>query len=203
MSNKTIAMFLDGTWNTPESNTNVYRAKMLVASSNGSSEQRVYYDPGLGTQSFESFRGGVRRGQLVERVEQRWFCGSHGDVGGGDNLNVVSAPFAWIMQKAETRGLKLTETPMVSGHEHVLNDSYKAFIKGLYRIVRFGKRYRRKIGSAGNQVTGGWIEPIRETIDESVFRRWQAVPKYRPQNLIKALEQRSCAPEQQTEDLIL
>lgn len=384
MAKKTIAMFLDGTWNDPEDKTNVFRASELIAPSNGSQEQLVYYDEGLGTQSFEGIRGGVfgkglrknvteayewlsknyedgddvfvfgfsrgaftatsitgmimrwglirpdsgltakeifelyetwdkhtpiydliykarkdpdsltdeqkafleksrriqikmigiwdsvatvgvplgnfsrfsrnalkfhdprwsstydhfyhalaidehrkpfrsvllnhyvndetpetesewRRQQFEDRVEQRWFCGSHGDVGGGDNLKVVSAPYAWILQKAETHGLKLKETPQASGQEHTHphNDSYKSFVKGLYRIVRFGSRYRREIGSKGRRVTGGRIEPIRETVDASVFKRWQHDPNYRPKNLSKALEARACDPDIQSGDFVL
>lgn len=146
-----------------------------------------------------------RREKFQSRVEQRWFCGSHGDVGGGDNLPVVSAPFAWIMAKAASHGLALEHIPQATQleHTHALGDSYKAFLKGLYRLVRFGKRYRREIGSPGRGVSGGWIEPIREVIDVSVFKRWQADTKYRPKNLIKALETRPCDPDSQDQDFRL
>jgi uncharacterized protein (DUF2235 family) len=53
---KRIALFLDGTWNNVDDNTNVYRAKSLC---NKSSEQLCYYSAGVGTQSGEHLSGGM------------------------------------------------------------------------------------------------------------------------------------------------
>jgi uncharacterized protein (DUF2235 family) len=53
---KRLAIFLDGTWNTLNNNTNVWRLKSLTAETEG---QRVYYSQGVGTQRGESARGGV------------------------------------------------------------------------------------------------------------------------------------------------
>ena len=53
---KRIALFLDGTWNTVDDNTNVWRMKSLCAKS---SEQLVYYSAGVGTQSGEQISGGM------------------------------------------------------------------------------------------------------------------------------------------------
>lgn len=47
---KRIALFLDGTWNNVQDNTNVWRLKCLCLQS---SEQVVYYSAGVGTQSGE------------------------------------------------------------------------------------------------------------------------------------------------------
>ena len=53
---KRIALFLDGTWNNVDDNTNVWRMKSLCAKS---SEQIVYYSAGVGTQSGEHISGGM------------------------------------------------------------------------------------------------------------------------------------------------
>lgn len=53
---KRIALFLDGTWNNVDDNTNVWRMKSLCAKS---SEQLVYYSAGVGTQSGEQLSGGM------------------------------------------------------------------------------------------------------------------------------------------------
>lgn len=53
---KQIALFLDGTWNNVDDNTNVWRLKSLCAKS---SEQLVYYSAGVGTQSGEHVSGGM------------------------------------------------------------------------------------------------------------------------------------------------
>jgi uncharacterized protein (DUF2235 family) len=53
---KRIAIFLDGTANTLNNNTNVWRLKSLTVEN---TEQRVYYSQGVGTKRGEVARGGV------------------------------------------------------------------------------------------------------------------------------------------------
>ncbi|MES5481528.1 DUF2235 domain-containing protein [Bradyrhizobium sp. INPA03-11B] len=53
---KRLAIFLDGTWNTLNNNTNVWRLKSLTAET---ADQCVYYSQGVGTKRGESARGGV------------------------------------------------------------------------------------------------------------------------------------------------
>jgi uncharacterized protein (DUF2235 family) len=53
---KRLAIFLDGTWNTLNNNTNVWRLKSLTAET---ADQRVYYSQGVGTRRGESARGGI------------------------------------------------------------------------------------------------------------------------------------------------
>jgi uncharacterized protein (DUF2235 family) len=54
--NKRIAVFLDGTWNTVNDNTNVWRMKSLCAVG---SDQICYYSAGVGTQYGEKLKGGM------------------------------------------------------------------------------------------------------------------------------------------------
>ncbi len=53
---KRIALFLDGTWNTVTSNTNVWRLRSLCREG---ADQAVYYEQGLGTKYGEKARGGM------------------------------------------------------------------------------------------------------------------------------------------------
>ena len=53
---KRIALFLDGTWNNADANTNVWRLKSLCGET---PEQLVYYSAGVGTQSGEQLTGGM------------------------------------------------------------------------------------------------------------------------------------------------
>jgi uncharacterized protein (DUF2235 family) len=53
---KRLAIFLDGTWNTLNNNTNVWRLKSLTAET---VDQRVYYSQGVGTLRGEAARGGI------------------------------------------------------------------------------------------------------------------------------------------------
>ena len=53
---KKLAIYLDGTFNTLNNNTNVWRLKSLTSQTSG---QRVYYSQGVGTVRGEVVRGGV------------------------------------------------------------------------------------------------------------------------------------------------
>ncbi|MCK1715047.1 DUF2235 domain-containing protein [Bradyrhizobium sp. 143] len=53
---KRLAIYLDGTFNTLNNNTNVWRLRSLTAQS---ADQRVYYSQGVGTKRGEIARGGV------------------------------------------------------------------------------------------------------------------------------------------------
>ncbi len=62
-------------------------------------------------------------------------------------------------------------------------DSYGSFLGGLYKL--FLRKYERPIGSEPVE-TGESIEnAINETIDGSVFERWQSDETYRPSNLVE------------------
>jgi uncharacterized protein (DUF2235 family) len=62
---KRIAVFLDGTWNNVDDNTNVWRLKSLC---DKSAEQRVYYSAGVGTQSGEKLSGGMFGIGIIDEV---------------------------------------------------------------------------------------------------------------------------------------
>ena len=74
---KRIALFLDGTWNTRENNTNVWRLKSLC---NCNDEQIIYYSKGVGTGLGEKVTGGA--------------------LGYGTNQEVVDA-YEWLMDHYE------------------------------------------------------------------------------------------------------
>ena len=77
---KRIALFLDGTWNTVDSKTNVYRLSRAVLSNASGVAQHVFYDQGVGTKRFEWLRGGA--------------------LGYGLGANVVEA-YAWLLREYE------------------------------------------------------------------------------------------------------
>jgi len=57
---KRIALFLDGTWNRPDDNTNVWRSKLLVADVDAAGvAQESYYEVGVGTKRTDRLRGGA------------------------------------------------------------------------------------------------------------------------------------------------
>jgi uncharacterized protein (DUF2235 family) len=66
---KRIAVFLDGTWNTVNDNTNVWRLNSLLASSSKDGrEQRAYYHRGVGTTYGSRARGGMLGYGLNEEI---------------------------------------------------------------------------------------------------------------------------------------
>jgi uncharacterized protein (DUF2235 family) len=75
---KRIALYLDGTWNNVDDNTNVWRLKSLCLQS---SEQLVYYSAGVGTQTGEHISGGM--------------------FGIGINQEVINA-YEWLVEHYET-----------------------------------------------------------------------------------------------------
>ncbi|HSX58930.1 MAG TPA: DUF2235 domain-containing protein [Tahibacter sp.] len=129
----------------------------------------------------------------VERVEQRWFVGAHSNVGGGYTDDTLCRfPLAWLQRKAAGLGLAFDTTfaPTDADFDIEPVDSYAKFMRGLYRVIRFGRRFYRPIGADERVVRNGRSMPINEFIDASVFRRCQAKPEYRPDNLVEWAKRR-------------
>jgi uncharacterized protein (DUF2235 family) len=66
---KRIALFLDGTWNNVDDNTNVFRLKSLCSKS---TEQLCYYSAGVGTQTGEHLTGGMFGIGINDEVERAY-----------------------------------------------------------------------------------------------------------------------------------
>ena len=122
-----------------------------------------------------------------QTLEQRWFVGDHGDVGGSGSLALL--PLRWIQENASARGLTFSGSLNVPADtiltEH--GDSFATFAFGLYRIIKLNRRHRRQIGRPPRKTSSkaGLSHTINETIDSSVFERWNRDPTYRPRNLRK------------------
>lgn len=132
----------------------------------------------------------VRKGikatpRLLESVEQRWFAGAHGNVGGGYTNDLLGQPpLRWMARKAANLGLEFRYDVSIDGdvHKAKIADSYKAFLRGAYAII--GSRHHRVIGAEPwTDKSGNSHSTVNETIDSSVFERWQGDATYRPQSL--------------------
>lgn len=126
--------------------------------------------------------------RTFEQVEQRWFVGAHANVGGGcQNDLLAQRPLKWIMDKAVTRGLAFrhgVDFDDVSRQLPAISDSYSEFMHGAYKLLTGGQPFYREIGPAPMPSSQDQMrENINETIDASVFERWQADAAYRPRNL--------------------
>lgn len=131
-----------------------------------------------------------------KEVEQRWFIGAHANVGGGYDLErfendydpLAKLSFDWIAEKAVKAGLELKHFEKAPDHaiESTHVDSYRDFMRGVYRAFRwvktFGKgRYFRKFDRGPED-----IKAVNVTVDGSVWKRWNADPDYRPPTLVNA-----------------
>ena len=120
----------------------------------------------------------------LSSVEQRWFVGAHANVGGGYESDILpQIPLRWIMNKASLQGLAFRNDIELDGDElkAAIFNSYAAFLYGAYRL--FSRPYDRPIGAPPAPTAAGLNSNVNETIDASVFARWNNVPSYRPPNL--------------------
>jgi uncharacterized protein (DUF2235 family) len=122
----------------------------------------------------------------LAKTEQRWLVGAHANVGGGyPNDALAQVPLGWVMCKAALHGLAFRDDLAID--DEVLTapiaDSFSAFMKGVYPVIKFGRRYYRPIGAPPIETEEKTTHNINETIDVSVFDRWREVPNYRPKNL--------------------
>ncbi len=125
-----------------------------------------------------------------QRLEQRWFAGSHSNIGGGGSKNTLARiPLAWLQQMAAEAGLSFTKqvTPNPTDHRGDVRDSYRFFLKRTYPLLRIGRgRHWREVGRQPRPTTTrpGTSYTLNETIDASVFDRWRDTSNYRPRNLV-------------------
>jgi uncharacterized protein (DUF2235 family) len=123
--------------------------------------------------------------RFEKRVEQRWFSGSHGCVGGSAGNRNEVIPLSWVYSKAKDAGLLLQHDidTSVATPTGVITDSYKTSFLGIPAL--FSKRHHRPIGRGIIQREGYSLTCINEKIDGSVFDRCNADPSYRPPNLVE------------------
>lgn len=118
-------------------------------------------------------------------VEQRWFAGAHANVGGGyDSDLLAQIPLRWMMKKASANGLAFKHDVELDGDALTagISDSYAKFMRGAYSKV--SRPYYRPVGEAPRVAANGTDSNVNETIDASVFQRWQADANYRPPGLV-------------------
>lgn len=152
-------------------------------------EHRGDFKPAVWTRNPYTVKAGEsltsKKREQIE-VEQRWFIGSHSDVGGGNDRDgagrkpdpLPDLPLAWLQGKAIAAGLACTERFLPAGDAAtgVPRDSYREFMYGIYK--EFKPPFDRSLGSG-----------VNEKVDESVWRRWLADPGYRSPSLVRALAQ--------------
>lgn len=110
-------------------------------------------------------------------MEQRWFVGVHGDVGGGSpNDGLSDITFDWMVGQARRAGLTAAE---VDSAPDVRQGPARSR-RGLFRLI---PPWHRPIAAGGDDRSG-------EVVDESAERRWRDDADYRPPNLGDYLRRR-------------
>ena len=120
----------------------------------------------------------------ISSVEQRWFAGAHANVGGGCESDLLAQiPLRWMMKKASLHGLAFKNDVDLDGDvlKAPISDSFSEFMKGAYSV--FAKRFHRTLGAEPEQADDGTHATVNETIDASVFERWNKDQTYRPPGL--------------------
>jgi uncharacterized protein (DUF2235 family) len=105
------------------------------------------------------------------RVEQMWFPGDHGGVGGGMARGLSNCALMWVLEGAERAGLALAREPgsVISGCLAEIDPIYCAIprLKPFSVLSLAGARWRKG------------LERI-EDVHEAAVLRWAANPDYRP-----------------------
>ena len=108
-------------------------------------------------------------------IEQRWFAGDHGDLGGTHTeRGLADIPLAWMLRISQAKGLTIAPNtvPEKANASSELHDSFSESFVGLRRWVH--SRFYRPVLQTGTRT---------EVLDGSVHTRLMEAPSYRPKNV--------------------
>jgi uncharacterized protein (DUF2235 family) len=157
-------------------------------------EQRKAFEPTFWTRTIDK-HAPVSPDRPLSQVEQRWFVGAHANVGGGYPSDILAQPaLMWIMDKAQGAGLVFRPAFSVEPQDPCapVTDSYAAFTPAVLRPLF--PRFNRVVGAEPDRGTQRTTSRINETIDVSVFHRWQNNPAYRPPGLAEWSKRKAVDP---------
>lgn len=115
-----------------------------------------------------------------QTLEQRWFSGSHSNIGGGYPIDgLANCTIAWFVKEAEALGLEFRHDYLGHYEPHPDSELYnsKTAMFAFTDLLR-GHWHARPVKLA----------PPSISIDHSVIERTQQVASYRPENLINTLK---------------
>ena len=131
-------------------------------------EKRIDFEPTL-------WKRLPKEGQTIE---QQWFAGVHGDVGGGNaDAGLADVALDWVWSRAATQGLAFDDDYRKENvRPNPLGRLHRSWT-GMYRVKG---RHLRPIGDS---------PPGLERLHPSVRDRVVAMPGYRPDNLMAFLNE--------------
>ncbi|MET0385056.1 MAG: DUF2235 domain-containing protein [Polyangiales bacterium] len=131
------------------------------------------------------------RPKPFQTVEQVWFCGSHGDVGGGlPERGLSDLSLQWMLDKSQRAGLAIDREvaaaqPLAGSAIAPVHHSTSALYRmvcGLDRVIGIAP------GLDGAPDGGGLVNDPTQGVHESVRQRWDSDPRYRPTQLRRYFE---------------
>ena len=163
-------------------------------------EHRADFAPAVWTRNPYTIKPGEtltsKKLEQIE-IEQRWFIGSHSDVGGGNDRDgagrkpdpLPELPLAWLQRKAINAGLACDElvAPAIDADMGMPRNSYAEFMYGVYK--EFKPPFDRTLGTG-----------INEKVDDSVWQRWLVDGSYRSPSMVQAL---ACATVLMSADAVV
>ena len=116
--------------------------------------------------------------KIDHAVEQMWFPGDHGSVGGGSAEKGLSdGTFAWMMTRAGAAGLALDPACVMAPANRP--DPLAPFERRIIKDRRNPLHYLyRALGAKARP-----LPDDASQLDRSVFERWRRDPHYRPKHL--------------------
>ncbi len=143
------------------------------------------------------FRPEVWRGASDgQTLEQRWFAGAHGNVGGSyGNDGMANCALHWIVNEAKVHGLEVDEA-FLKKYRGFSRDTLGNPYTLMYRVA---DALRLKSGK-GKRVLAGYPETANLSIDPSAIERFCSDPadypktmseQYRPAELVKIAQAHS------------
>ena len=131
-------------------------------------ERRALFTPTLWEKS-----DAVMKNKNHEQVmEQRWFAGVHSNIGGGyANSGLSDIALNWLMKKAGNTGLCYQEPAAINIQPDTSGELRNSYTSRYW----FWLPHWRKIDVENKK--------YNQTIDESVWARYDADPTYRPGNI--------------------
>jgi uncharacterized protein (DUF2235 family) len=171
---KRVAVLLDGTWNTVNDNTNVWRLKSLLASQGRDGlEQISYYSVGVGTAFGERLRGGMfghgLNGEIIRAYE--WLI-DHYNV--GDELFIFGFSRGAYTARSLS-GLISKCGLLAAGAPLSVNQLYARYRRAGAAITIRELIQEQSAGKTGFSLEERWILKYSEAIDIQFLGVWDTV----------------------------
>jgi len=125
-----------------------------------------------------------------QTLEQRWFAGSHSNIGGGYvNDGLANLPFRWLIDGAATLGLAI-DRDFIKPYKPYPQARLYPSTNFVYRAMEL---VRLRLGK-GKRALVGYPDAAKADLDRSVIHRMRANPAehpqlelYRPDNVLQLL----------------